>query len=140
IVIRSAVPASAANGHLSLRGQVVFDPAVDSFAVASGLAIHLDDGGAFVLDDGFEAGECTSAGNRIRCAKAADPASQAKFRRVPRTAGVLRFTIRLDSLTATGAPAAPLNVVFTTDGSVDRVGSLPACRTTPVGALCTASH
>jgi hypothetical protein len=137
LLVRTAVPSTASNGHVIVRGTLTADPAVDTIGVSQGLTVHVGDAATLAVDETFDATECRSGRGGIRCKKASDPSTQAKLRG---KAGSLRLTMRLGQRSIDAAPVAPVTVTLTTDGLIDRVGSAGACKATAVGARCGAER
>jgi len=133
-VAHTATPPTASNGHFIVRGKLTAAPA-DAFGVTDGLGVHVGDAGTLALDETFDANECKGGRGGVRCKKSTDPSTQAKFRGHN---GAFRFAVRLGHRTIDAAPVAPVAVTLTTDGMVDRIGSLASCKTSGGGAHCAA--
>jgi hypothetical protein len=135
--LKIAKPATAANGRLAARGNLVTNPTNDPLGVTCGVQIDVADATGSILDDAFAGSECASShGGRVFCRHASDRSDQLKIRPVPKTPGTYRFTLRLGKLAVTIVPTPPLVLTLTTDGDIDRVGTLKTCRATPVTVAC----
>src|SRR6185436_1616006 len=111
------------NGTIAVRGTFPVS-AADSFSGAAGIVAHVTD--AAGLDSSFtwSASECgTYRRGRIVCRSISDPASQAKFRPLAKTPGVIKFSLRIAHLSTSGHITPPLGVTITDDAAIDRVGS-----------------
>jgi hypothetical protein len=135
VSLHNAVPSTASNGHVIVRGTLTTDPTVDTFGVSQGLAVHVTDAGTLAVDETFDSSECKSGRSGIRCKKSDDPSTQAKFRGKPASLG---FNVRLGRRSIDAVPVAPVTITLTTDGMIDRVGSAGSCKTHAVGARCGA--
>ncbi len=130
LVAHVAVPASASNGHVLFRGSFGAAGAA-ALDATQGVAVHVADAGTLVLDETFDAGECTTKHTATRCKKAGAPSTQAKFH----GKSEVRFVVRLGGLALPAVPAAPVTVTMTANG-IDRTGTVGTCKTNPVASRC----
>src|SRR6185312_7411117 len=78
--VKASTGATDANGGVLVRGRLSVPPP-DAFGGSAGVSIHVTDGGTLDTTVVFAAAECaTSASGRVRCRRADDPSTQAKFR------------------------------------------------------------
>ena len=104
---------------------------------SSGIAAHVTDAGTLDVALAWDAAECRETGpGRIRCRKADNPSTQLKLRALPSTPGLHRFTLVLSHLAIQGPFTPPLALTLTNAGTIDRVGTMGACRGSRAGMTC----
>ena len=133
LVLHTAVPSTSSNGHVIFRGTLTTITG-DTFGVSEGLGVHVGDAGSLALDETFVPSECKGSHGNVKCKKSDDPSTQAKLRG---KGGTVRFNVRLGKRAIDAVPTAPVTATLTTDGAIDRVGSMATCKTTAVAARCT---
>jgi len=127
------------NGSIAVRGTFPVS-AADSFSGAAGIVAHVTDAAGLDASFTWSTSECgTYRRGRIVCRSISDPASQAKFRPLVKTPGLIKFSLRIAHLGTSGHVTAPLGVTVTDDAAIDRVGSASVCRTVRGGQTCTVS-
>jgi len=138
--VRRYPHARSANGGVEVRGS--FTPPASgpgAFGAAQGVAVRVTDGLTLDESQAWEAAECRTnrTGRRVLCRATGNPSTQAKLRVRP-GGGDMRFTVRLGHLALAAPFGAPVTVALTSDGTIDRVGTLAACRVLPAGLACAA--
>ena len=131
VAVRAAVPPTGSNGHVIFRGSLTTNPP-DTVAVTQGLGVHVGDAATLAVDETFDPSECKTTHGGFHCRKSDDPSTQAKFR----GKGAMRFNVRLGKCAIAAVPVAPVTVTLTTDGMIDRVGSMGSCKANSVRARC----
>ena len=134
--LHAASNAAGNNGSIRVAGTFAISP-TERFGATAGIAVRVRDELGHDETHQFAATDCAThpTSGRIQC-RSADRSAKAKFAPSRKAPGRFAFSIQLKRLALAAPFQGPVELTVTSDGGLERAGSIAGCAGVRLGLKC----